>query len=334
MKKSILIYLLLAVGLTPSAWSQSESEALVVFYRENNAFGSSVSYPIFMNDSLVVTLKNASFTEYLCTPGEYSVRVEDSNGLPLRLTVEANETYFFRAGIAADTQQGAYEIVLVDRTSAEESLLSGKLKKQKLDSEPYVRPKNRIGLGANMGFGFKNHDMIKVEEGGYSTLSFGGGIGISVLYGRELSDKFDLSFELGYKMSELSPYLWNAKMEFRRGIVSVTPAYVIKLKGRSRLRLGAGPDCYFANTMRTETSEIMGGFNDKWKYSTAIGFHASAVCSFHFTDLITWDIGLKYYNVSYKYNSSEVGYYPLPGSVFEKGNGSGIDLILRIYYPL
>lgn len=333
MKRVIFISICVLYGLI-SAFAQNvqnESSGRIFFFRENNYVGSAVSYNIFVNDSLVVRLKNASFFEYVCDPGHYVIIVNNYQDTRTDLIVEEGDVLYLRFGLNTGFWETKPELILVDPYYGESLINSGRLKMLERNMKSYRVPKSRLGINVNAGIGFERHALFETEDGRESKFSFGGGTAFSLEYGYEFSKHFDLSLDLAYKINQLSPYLQNARWDFTHAIFSITPAYIVSLGESTKLRLGAGTNCSFANSLRIESANIAGGFNDRWKYSTALGFHLNAVFVFYSSDRFSWTFGAKYYNIKYNYNKSEG--YSLPiTEEFNKGTGDGIDFNFGFHY--
>jgi len=195
-----------------------------------------------------------------------------------------------------------------------------------------IRPKNRFGLNVAMGFGFDNFPMIITTDDEESKISFGGGYSVGAKYGREFNKYFDLAFDLNYQFSDLRPPLKNADVTFKRGVLSVTPSYIIPISGGDamRIKLGGGPDYYWSNSLSIEASEVPDGFNDDWDYKNSWGFHLSAVYEYNFTEKWSFNYGLKWYNVKYEFESG--GDYAPDVKDLSNPDGSGIDLLFGMYY--
>jgi hypothetical protein len=304
----------------------------VVFFREYSYQGAAINYKILNGDSTIVRLRNNAYYEYHCLPGKYEFHVDKFKNSGTGIMVEPGKTYYIRFGIRAGMWKMIPELLQVDSISAYPKIYQTKLRKQEHFDTPFERPKSRLGLNFNSGFGFQDTQLITTTDGGKSSLSAGGGTAVGLKYGYELNRSFDLAVDVFYQYSELMPRLKNGSINFGRGVFSVTPSYIIPIQGGDgrRIKAGAGFDYYFGNRMNFKTSSIPGGINDNWIYKNALGFHANFIYEINFSEKVSFNYGLKYYNVSYSFES---GYktYPL-GQDLITPNGTGLDLMLGIFY--
>lgn len=195
-----------------------------------------------------------------------------------------------------------------------------------------ARPENRIGLNINLGFGFESFPMYSTSNGRESSISFGGGYAFGFKYGHEFNRHFDLAFDVNYQFSELRPNLKNAHITFKRGIVSITPSYIIPIAGGDamRLKFGGGMDYFWGNGLKINGSEVPGGFDDNWRYKNSIGFHLNLIFELNISERWSVSYGLKWYNVNYDFKS---GYnsYPIDKKL-SNPDGSGLDFLLGIFH--
>ena len=197
------------------------------------------------------------------------------------------------------------------------------------------RPLNRIGVTMQFGPGFESHELFEMTDGRDATLSFGGGFGIGFLYGHEVGKSFDLSLEMTFKNSSLTPVLQNAEASFSRMSFSFTPAYIIPLNGgeRARIKLGLGPDFYISNIFTIKGSKVVDGFDDEFTYKSTLGFHLNAILEANITERWTIVLGMEWYNVSYEYENSLNGRRsPTSSGGLKNPSGSGFDLIMGLNY--
>ena len=230
--------------------SMSQSDSKIIFYREFNYQASAVSYKIFANDQLITRIKNASYYIFNCEPGEYNLQLEKIKDSALNINVEENKTYYVRFGIRMGAWSALPELLLVDSVSAYPVVINGSLRQLDEHNTPLIRPKSRIGINLGIGGGFENIPMIETTDGDDSKISFGGGIAIGLKFGREFSKHFDLAFDLYYQFSELRPVLENADVTFNRGVLSVTPSYIVSISDGEtmRLKFGGGFNYYWSNS--------------------------------------------------------------------------------------
>jgi len=330
--KKVLVILLLAVGLLPSAFAGDTLACKMVFYRDNNIYGAALSQKVFVNGVQVVKLRNNSFFTYSCESGTNEIMVNNLPETAMQLKVAEGKTYYFRF----DFRQGFWisipEFILVDSISAYPAIHNGSMRELDGSNRPLARPADRFGINVAIGGGLVNHNVITLDNGEESSISYGGGIGFGVKYGHEFTRNFDMAIDLDYRSSSLRPTVSNGTVSFDRFLVGITPAYIIPIDGGDamRIKVGAGPDFYFYNALDWKTSKISGGFNDKWLYKSTYGFHVSANYEMNFSESWSVNYGLKYYYVNYKFKSGDKT-YPT-NSWMLKPDGSGIEVLIGVNY--
>lgn len=315
-----------------SLFISGQNISSIVLYRENIYQGSVVTYKINVNDTLLIRLKNASFYSFDATPGDYTFRINKSVQPDLILKVEEDRIYYIRMGLKMTFWSSVPELILVDSVSALPVIRSGELRELDGSNLPVDRPDHRIGISLGVGFGFENFPMFTTVDGDDSKVSFGGGLGVGIRYGYELSRHFDLAVEANYQRSGLRPYLKNASADFDRFRVSLTPSFIIPIDGGDamRIKLGAGPDLFLAPELKIKGSKVAGGFDDSWSYGGTAGFHVTGI--FEMNPSEKWSViyGLKYYNAAYKFESGG-GYAPMDNRL-RTPDGSGIDILFGFNY--
>ncbi len=320
------------MAFTQSIYCNDSISSKIVIYREYNYQGSAVSYKVFVGDSTLVKLKNNSYYEYSCLPGEYGIQIGNFKETKMNLKVEQNKTYYLRFGLRTGVWSAIPELLLVDSISAYPVINSGSIRKLDEHNTPMIRPKNRFGLNLNGGFGFESTPMLTTIDGRESTISFGGGYAIGLKYGYEITKHLDLAIDLNYQVSDLNPNLRNADVSFRRGIISVTPSYIIPIDGGDamRIKLGAGLDRYIGSELSLDLSELIWDFKEKWSYKSSLGYHVNAIFELNVSENWSFNYGLKWYNVAYTFKKGN-NYYPTEQNL-ESPNGSGIDFLFGLYY--
>jgi len=327
--KQISGYLVFILFLTGVCSAQDNGR--VIFYRENNIAAAAVSYDVFANNVFAARLKNGSYSVFNCPAGNYTFRVENFGNTAVTMKVEKEKTYYLRLGLKTGMWTVVPELIAVDSVSAYPAIKSGMLKYMDMNTSGAGKL-NRFGINTFLGFGFKSVVLFTTTGGDDSKLSFGGGYGITLNYGREIGKSFDLSVDLGYQFSDLRPPLKNASATFGRFIISATPALLIQPKKQDamRFRIGAGPDYYMSCIFNIKGSEVPGGFDDKWKYLNRAGFHVTGIFEMDVSDKWSIDYGIKYYNVSYEFSSGGASYPTDPSLKFP--SGSGLDLTVGFLY--
>lgn len=330
MKKQILFFGLFLLFIQ-SMYGNDGISSKIVFYREPNYVGSAVSYKVFVGDSAIIKLKNNSYYSYSCLPGEYDIQIGKLQETKLRLKVEQGKTYYLRFGIRIGVWSSIPELLLVDSVSAYPAINSGSMRKLDKQNTPFVRPKNRLGLNLNIGGGFEGSTMARTITGENSTISSGGGYAIGLKYGHEFNRHFDVAIDFNYQFSQLRPFLNNAEVTFGRGVLSITPSYIVPIDGGDamRLKFGAGIDGYLGPKMEMDLSQLY-GLKDTWTYKNSVGYHLSAIFEWNIADNWSLNYGLKWYNVSYSFEKGNNS-YPIVDKLTNP-NGSGIDFLMGFYY--
>ena len=332
MKKHFFLFLFI-FGFIYSCFAANDSiSSKIIIYRENNFYASANAYKIFANDSMIVKLRNNSYFAFDCKPGEYKVIVNKIENTTIKINVLEGRTYYLRLSINRGFWSPIQELIWVDSSMAVSRILTRNLQLQAKGQLSLFRPQHRIGTNLIIGGGFNSFPMFKTNDGDAS-ISFGGGFGFGILYGYEITKHFDLALNLNYQFSILMPYLNNATTVFRRGCISITPSYIIPIGDgeTKRLKIGGGYDLYCLPQLSVGGYKIPKGFNETWNYNLASGFHASVNFEMNFSTKWSLNYGLKYYYVKYSYKSGGINYYPSADGL-RIPNGSGIDLLIGLYY--
>ena len=133
---------------------------------------------------------------------------------------------------------------------------------------------------------------------------------------REFSKSFGMDFDLSIQESFLVPSLTNASASFSRGRFSVRPFFIIPLNAEAtkRLKVGAGLDTYFGTVLNLKTEKLINGVNGNWYYNKPLGYHLSCVYEQFISDNFSLMVGGKLSDVTYKFESSDVNWYPTESS--------------------
>jgi len=200
------------------------------------------------------------------------------------------------------------------------------------DGNMGIQTKNRIGVNLNLGIGFNEFPMFISTDGTESKLSFGGGVAFGFKYGHEIGKHFDLAADINYQHSFLRPDLDNAKAGFNRLSIAFTPSFAFSFgkKKPTRLRVGPGIDNYFESTLKIEGSDVPGGFNDKWKYKSTIGYHVNVILESSINQNLSFNYGLRWSTANFKFKSGG-SHFPTDEKLISP-DGSAIDLLFGLYY--
>ncbi|MFZ4455230.1 MAG: hypothetical protein ACOYOT_03325 [Bacteroidales bacterium] len=323
--KAKLLFMSIALALLAFTSETKAANGKIVFYRESGMAGSAIDYKVFVNDT-ILKIRNGSFNELSCAPGDYIISLKNSPSAPIRINVEENKSYYLRFILYPGFWATIPELIVVDSISAKQSIKSHKILNFN-DHSIWTHPKHQIGVNLEVGFGFENTTMAMTTDNKESTISAGGGIGIGVKYAYQFSKHFEGDFDLNYRYSELQPYLSNAKVSFSRTSASLTPFYVIPIGDgyMMRLKIGAGPDYYFGPHLSVNTSQLIGGEKAELNYNNAFGYHVRSVFEMYFGKNWSLIYGLNWSNVKYDAEQRIT-------SEFANRNGSAIDLMFGFYY--
>lgn len=337
MKKLFLILVSMLV-VFPVMASEDVPSSKIIIYREPAFQGSLVAYNVFINDILCTQLKNNSYYEYDCAPGKYVVRLGNHPNATVNLEVEDGRNYYLRFGLDIGFWEATPELILVDDSFGAQSLERLNMNLEETISASYVTPKNRIGINLGGGFGFNSALDLPIVydygKEGTSTLRFGGGFSIGAEYGHEFTKYFDLAVGLDYRLSQMSPMINKMTFNFSRGVVSATPSIIIpigKIENK-HIRIGAGLDVYFANTLNISDKD--GAFDylhDTWHYKSTLGYHVQGIFDVRISDMFSYNFALRLYNVDFKFDTSNM-MYPYDDSKLYTPNGAGIDVSTGFFY--
>lgn len=308
MKKNSLAFLLVFLFFAQFIHAADSTQAKILFFRPDYRVGSASTARIHVTDSIPVHLLNNSYFEYTGSAGTYNLYDAGSKKKPLKVEVQQGKTYYVMVMMVQEVFSSYFQLVQTDSASAMMVLGNKKAKDMR---KPIIRPLNRIGLLMDMGGGLNDVTIGQTDDGKDIDISFGGGLGFALSYGMELSKHFDLSADLGWYQSALNPRISNGDMTFSRYRIGFTGSYIIPLAGgyAQRLKIGAGGHYDLGNELKISMSKVPGGFNDTWKYEDATGFHASFLYEVNASDHISWDMGLKYNYITYKFKSGGT-YFP------------------------
>lgn len=331
--KKLFIFIFLFTAIFQISQANDTVFSKVIIYRDRNYYASAVDFKIYANNNLVVRLKNNSYYVYSCMPGKYIFNVNNDIKSQITINVEKSKTYYLRFGIRPGFWVANGELLPVDSTFAY-PVISDKMNEITVNPLlPYFRPKNRLGINMNIGGGFYSTTIFTTTSGDESKISCGGGYGIGIKYGYELNKYIDLAADFNYQFSILSPYLSNASTTFRRAYISLTPSFIIPIKGgeNMRFKIGYGYDYYMDANLIIGGKNLQNGYNDTWKYDNASGYHASINFEMNTGEKWSLSYGLKYYKVIYDFKSSSL-MHPLSGNSLLKPDGSGLDFLMGISY--
>jgi hypothetical protein len=332
MRKKALLALCLLQTMFYLYGQSDNNKSVIYFYRLPNFSGSAINIKISLNDIPVIRLRNNSFYKHEVTPGEYNISCKMPKSSGLKLYVEPGKTYYIKSYLNQGFWAAIPVLELVNDNTGIAAVEGSSLRKLAYKPLSMVRPKSRLGVTIGGGAGFENIIMGTNDLNEDLKLSTGGGFAIGAEYGKEISNSFDLSINMFFQTSQLSPPVRNANASFNRFAITATPALIIPIKSGDyfRFRLGAGPGFYGGSKMTISDSNS-GGKNFDLKYKSTIGYHGSLVFDSNFSDRGSVSIGIKYYNINYKYTSKGSTGRSSDTKV-NSPNGSGIDFLLGYYF--
>lgn len=194
------------------------------------------------------------------------------------------------------------------------------------------RPKSRVGITFEKGYGSESISLLKLEGGGSSSISFGGGFVGTYFYGYEFSRHYDLSTSVGVHKTYQDPAVQDTEITFTSYRISITPAYIIPINDGSRMRfkLGAGLDLSCLNDLYIKIYNPPYNLDDTWSYKSSVGYHINANFEVNTSRRWAFSGGLQYNGISYNFDPSS-NTYPL-NSDLKSPNGSGINIVFGAYY--
>lgn len=300
-------------------------DSKIIIYRPQNAQGFAIPFRVIVNDTLKIKIRNNTYYEFSCRPGEYNFRFDKYPQSKLNLRVEENKIYYLRISLFVGFWSGFPELLLVDSISAKPIINGGKIQKLKSKNEILIRPKNRIGASLITGGGFDGWTAFTATNGTKAKISFGSGFGYEFTYGREFNKWLDISLGYNYKKSSLSPKVDKADITFERNTISITPAIIIPIYDGDymRFKLGGGMDFTWPSLLVINTSQYQNGINDRWTYDQSYGFHLGLIYEMNFTKYFSLQYGIRLNKISYQFIKGNL-YYPIDEELIHP-NGSGIE---------
>lgn len=308
----------------------TDENAKIVIFRENIYVASAVNYTVLANGEPVILLRNNSYFEYICPPGNYEFSIKGQKESGPKFYAEAGETYY----IGTIMRQGMWKTVpillMADEISAIPIIERPDIRYIESAETKFRRPSNSIGLNMMVGFGLKNEAIYKLDKGNTSSFGYGSGFGIGLKYTRDFNDLLDLEVGIDYLSSGLRPTTKDAKMDFNRAKVSLTPHFIIPIRDgeTTRLRLGAGADYYFWN--KYKIVDPITPMNDVWTYKKSIGYHAEALFDMNVQPNFSFTYGLRWTGA--KHSIDSFGKYISDDPFYIEPNANSISFIMGLNY--
>jgi len=332
--KKLVFFVFLLAGILKPCFCEDTISCKIIFYWNDNSKSLANSYPVFINQTKVISIQKNSYLIYRCSPGEYTIKVSHYESTKLHLKLNPGETCYLRLGsnIHKSKWTTIPEFVVADSIYAYSVIQKGSLKEMDKGIGSLHLLEERIGLYVGYGAGLHSIPMITSMDGEEASISFGGGYVIGVEYSRELSRYTDIEADLAFQKSELQPYVEDVKISFQRVIISVSPSFVLPMNKDNtwRLKLAGGGDYYIGTHLNINCAKLSNGFDDKWDYSDPFGFHFSVGFEMNLSDKWSLHYGAKWYTVHYSFKSGEY-YYPTDKDL-KNPDGSGVDFFCGFAY--
>jgi hypothetical protein len=334
MKTRVIIIFVLAIAISPLASAQidqsmPQSLSEIIFYRTPGSPGPAGDITIYSNKQPVLDLKYGKFARYITQPGDYVFSAGIGNPSIVRILAEPGKVYYIKCDYIISLWYSKTAPVLMDHTAGQTDISKYGITEQ--PPAPFVQKvrRSRLGLMVGFGFGFESIPLFLLQNGDEVTLSAGGGFSLGAQYAFDINRKLNLSLDCFYEGSTLSTSLSNGDGTFDRMGITLTPAYIIPIKGGMQYRImaGAGAGIYCFGSMFIDQSQMPGGEKYTLKYSPAFGLHLSMVFHAKFTEKTAMSIGIKYYNVQYSF-TEEGSTHTTINPEFRNPDGSGFDIIL------
>lgn len=186
----------------------------------------------------------------------------------------------------------------------------------------------RIQLLAGVGLGFNNVDLFEDEDGGKSSISGGGGLHIGLNPRYIYNRTFELSLSVIYHSSILRPQLSNVSTSFNRFSFEPTAKYLISISKEKDQTINIGLAYGFYTNPKLKVNGGNIGASANLNYENASGINFLTEYEVHGTKRLSYNIGLKYYGVSYDIKNI------INENDLDKFKGSGIDLYFGLSYRL
>lgn len=330
--KKILISIILLL-IYSSLFSQEKKTSKIIVFRNDNYFARGVNIAVNLNNKLFEKIQNSSYKE-LTIPADstYIISLNNYKKQTHTFIAKADSVYTFEVLIVQSTF--TYNPILSPRDLyfTEQSIVNYKL--YNLDQPiQSTKLKNRFGLLFNAGAGFSNVDLFVATNGEKSSISTGGGVGMKLSAGTEINKWLEIGADIGFQISSLTPIMRDAKTDFSRKFISFYPS-LVKSFGRfntTKLRIGVGPSYYFDNKMVIDLSKVSSGQKATWEYDNSLGVQSFFMIDFLSRKNFSANMGLNYYSVKYKFNSTSGSYYPIDTRLINS-DGSGLDLVVGFSY--
>jgi len=296
--------------------AQSKYAKIVVYRNENTTVKVEEDYKIFADDNLTTSLKNYHFEEFYMPRGSFKLKVNEIFSSISKVECESGQTYYYRINRNFSLPDKPITIVAVDSVTAKNDLKYLRSYFVRKPNDINIARRNGIGINLEPGVGFERVQLMGTTVGTAVMHSFGGGASFGLNYSYKFSDYFGWSAELSHQLSILTPHLTNADVTFDQSILSTTPyiTFPVIKRNEQKIKIGGGIDYHFSPVLIIETEKVSNGFNDKWTYSNAFGYHFILFYEAMIGPNIRGHVGFKYSDVQYSYINGEK-YQPTDGQL-------------------
>jgi hypothetical protein len=337
MKTRYIVFFSLLTAISPRTIAQidqaiPQSLSEIIFYRIPGSPGPGSDVSIYANRQPVLFLKYGTSARFVTQSGDYTFSAGLGNSSAVRVHAEPGKTYYIKCDFTVSFWASKTVLILMELSAGRSEISEHNITEQPPQPIAEDGKRSRLGLIVGFGFGFESIALFGLQNGDDVTLSTGGGFSMGGQYAFDITRKINLSLDCFYEESTLSTSLSNGDGTFDRMGVTVTPAYIIPIRGgyQYRIMAGAGAGLYCFGTMFVDQSQV-GGTKYTLKYYTAPGFHLSMVFHAKFKPHTGMSFGIKYYNVQYKFTDDGNPVQPTDPA-FLNPNGSGLDFTFGYHF--
>jgi hypothetical protein len=195
--------------------------------------------------------------------------------------------------------------------------------------------KLRLQLEGYLGVGLDSNKVGTTTGGEDVKISGGGGFGGGATLGYGLSRSVDIDGTLGFQVSGLYPAVENATGTFGRTFLLATVKYKIPLRENLQWKFGVGVGYYMGGKLDIDIDQgILNGGHRVVDYKNTTGFHATGELDIALQRNLMLAVGLKYYKVDYKadtttFNGISQPVSSLP-SEYRDLKGDGVDITVGL----
>jgi hypothetical protein len=179
-----------------------------------------------------------------------------------------------------------------------------------------IRPNSGLKINGSFSFGTGGEklEVGETTEGEDVTLRTGGGYGVAITLGYNFFSKVDMDLTAGYQVNWERPECDNMDGYFSRAPLLVTLKYWIPAKNNTFFKLGGGLSYYTSVKYDIDASEPL-NLHEIIEYDNATGFHiVGEIEIIGPVKPFSFNMGIKYYNVTYNAKSATSNGISLPVS--------------------